>query len=101
MKDKDLKLGNLTDDKALRVKWNVRDDTLEFIVKMDNKPATRRGLLAALSNIYDPLGLGAPSLLKRRQIVQTLCKQNLKWEILVDDEIVQEWLSWRYNLITL
>ena len=64
MKEKDLKLGNLTDDKALGVKWNVQDVTLGFIVKMNNKPATRRGLLAALSSIYDPLGLGAPFLLK-------------------------------------
>ena len=40
MKDKDLKLGNLTDDKALGLKWNVKDDTLGFIVKMNNKPAT-------------------------------------------------------------
>ena len=64
MKEKDLKLGNLTDDKALGVKWNVKDVTLGFIVKMNNKPATRRGLLAALSSIYDPLGLGAPFLLK-------------------------------------
>ena len=41
-----------------------KDDTLGFIVKMNNKPATRQGLLAALSSIYDPLGLGAPFLLK-------------------------------------
>ena len=40
MKDKDLKLGNLTDNKALEVKWNVKDDTLGFIIKMNNKTAT-------------------------------------------------------------
>ena len=40
MKDKDLKLRNLTDDKALGVKWNVQDDTLGFIVKMNSKLAT-------------------------------------------------------------
>ena len=36
MKDKELKLGNLTDDKALGVKWNVKDDTLGFIVNMNS-----------------------------------------------------------------
>ena len=66
MKEKDLKLGNLTDDKALGVKWNVKDDTLGFIIKMNNKPATRRGILAALSSIYDPFDLGALFLLKGR-----------------------------------
>ena len=54
MKDKDLKLGILTDDKALGVKWNIKDDTIGFMIKMNNKPATRRGLLTALSGIYDP-----------------------------------------------
>ena len=68
---------------------------------MNSKPATRRGLLAVLSCIYDPLGLGAPFLLKGRQIIQTLCKQNLKWDDPIDDEIAQEWLKWRNNLITL
>ena len=39
-KNKDLKLGNLSHDKALGVKWNVKDDTLGFIIKMNNKAAT-------------------------------------------------------------
>ena len=78
MREKDLKLGNLTDDKALGVKWNVKDDTVGFIIKMNNKPATRRDLLAAPSSIYDPLGFSAPFLLKGRHIAQTLSKQNFK-----------------------
>ena len=102
MKDKDLKLRNLTDDKALGgVKWNVKDDTLGFIAKMNNKPATRRGLLAGLTNIYDPLGLDAPFLLKGKRIIPTLCNQNLEWDDPIDDEIAQEWLKWINNLITL
>ena len=40
MKNKDVKLGNLTHDKATGVKWNVKDCTLGFIIKMKNKPAT-------------------------------------------------------------
>ena len=40
MKNKDLKLGNLTHKKALGVKWNVKDDTLGFIIGRNNKPAT-------------------------------------------------------------
>ena len=90
MKNKDLKLGNLTHDKALVVKWNVKDDTLRFIIKMNSKPATRYKLLAALSSIYDLLGLGASFLLKGRHIIQTLGKQILKWDDPIDDEITQE-----------
>ena len=57
VKDKDLNLGILPEDKALGVKWNIQEDTVGFIIKIDGKPATRRGLLAALSSIYDQLGL--------------------------------------------
>ena len=76
VKDKDLNLGILPEDKALGVKWNIQEDTLGFIIKMDDKPATQRGLLATLSSVFDPLGLGAPFLLKRRLIMQRLCKIN-------------------------
>ena len=64
-KDKDLKLGNFT-DKALGVKWNPKDKTLGFSIKMNGEPATWRGLLAASRSIYDPLGLDADFFLKRR-----------------------------------
>ena len=40
LKDKDLKLENFADDKALGVKWNIKYDTLRFIIKMNDKPAT-------------------------------------------------------------
>ena len=40
MKNKYLKLEHLTHYKALGVKWNVKDDTLGFIIKMNNKTAT-------------------------------------------------------------
>ena len=75
VKDKDLNLGILPEDKKLGVKWNIQEDTLGFIIKMDDKPATQYGLLAALSSVYDPLGLEAPLLLKGRLIIQRLQKQ--------------------------
>ena len=68
VKDNDLNLGILPEDKALGVKWNIQEDTLGFIIKMDDKSATQCGLLAAFSSVYDPLGLGAPFLLKGRLI---------------------------------
>ena len=43
VKDKDLNLGILPEDKALGVKWNIQENTLGFIIKMYDKPAIRRG----------------------------------------------------------
>ena len=64
MKDKDLNLGILAEDKALGVMWNIQEDILRFIIKMDDKPATWHRLLAALSNVY--CNCGRPDL-------QTVC----------------------------
>ena len=66
---------------------------LGFIIKMDDKQPTQCGLLAALSIVYDPLGLGAPFRLKDRLIIQRLCKNNLNWDEPIDDDTAQEWLK--------
>ena len=42
VKDKHLNLGILPEDKALGMKWNIQEDRLGFIIKMYDKPATRR-----------------------------------------------------------
>ena len=53
-------------------------------MKMSDNPVTRRGLLAALSSVYDPLGLRAPFLLKCHQIIN-LRRNNLTWDDPIDD----------------
>ena len=74
--DEALTFGKLPEDKALGVKWNISNDTLGLQKKAEN-PSNRCGLLSMLSSIYDPLGLGPPSLLKGRLIIQQLCRDRL------------------------
>ena len=69
VRNEELVIGCLPEDKALGVKWNTDKDTLGFTICFADKPSTRRGLLSTLCSVYDPLGLGAPFLLKGRQIV--------------------------------
>ena len=85
VKEKDLAIGVLAENKALGVRWNVGEDTLGFQIKISDKPVTRRGLLANLSIVYDSLGLGAPFLLKGCQIIQNLCRNNLTWNEPIND----------------
>ena len=93
VKDKDLAIGVLAEDKALGVRWNAEENTLGFQIKMSDKPVTRNGLLAVLSSVYDPLGLGAPFLLKDHQIMQNLCRNHLTWDDTIDDSSSYEWLK--------
>ena len=84
----------LPEDKALGVKWDTEKDTLEFKMKLAEKPSTRHGLLSMLSSVYDPLGLGAPFMLKRRQIIQQLWQEKLQWDEQIDERLAYEWLKW-------
>ena len=99
VKYRELNLGTLPEDKGLGVKWNIQEDTLRFIIKMNDKQAARRVVLAALSTVYEPLGLGSPFLLKGRLIIQSLCKNNLIWGEPIDDNTAQEWFKWRNNMM--
>ena len=71
VKGKDLGC-KLPDEQTLGILWNVEAVTLGFKIAIKEKPLTRGGMLSTLSSIYDPFGLGAPFLLKEKQIIQTL-----------------------------
>ena len=92
-KDKDLGC-KLPDEQALGILWNVEADTLGFKIAIKEKPLTKRGMSSILSSIYDPLDLGAPFLLKGKQIIQTLCVQRFSWDDQVPEDIGNDWKKW-------
>ena len=98
VKDQDLLTGKVPEERALGVLWNTDHDTLCFNINIMAKPLTRRGLLAMLSSIYDPLGLVSPFLLKGRKIIQELCKDSFQWDHPIPENIKQQWLKWKSNL---
>ena len=73
LKDLDLKFDSLPTERALGMLWNVENDRLEFKITLVDKLLTCRGILAAVSSIYDPLGLVGPLLLPGRHILQQIC----------------------------
>ena len=48
-------------------------------------------MLSMISSIYDPLGFAAPFVLEGRRILQSLCNQNLPWDMEVNDDVKKEW----------
>ena len=68
---------------------------------MSDKPVIKSDLLAPMSKVYDPPGLGAPFLLKGHQIIQNLCRNNLTWDKPIDDSSSCQWLKWRNQLMTI
>ena len=85
-------------DRALGVLWDMQRDAFKFVINLNERPPTRRGLLSMVSSIYDPLGFISPFLLKGKGVVQHLCAMKLGWDDPIPDETLSEWLSWKEKL---
>ena len=99
VKNIDLNNGiDLPKERALGVKWNIENDQLGFTVNLGDKPFTRCGMLSMISQIYDPLGLAAPFLLKGKIILQDLHQNNYSWDDIVPSNFIKDWESWKVQL---
>ena len=85
----------LPQESALGLQWNVEGDYFTYTIKLQDKPSTRRGLLATTASLYDPLGLIAPVLLVPKLIQQELCRLQLDWDDEIPEESVRSIKKWK------
>ncbi len=92
----DVELGSdeLPVQMVLGVKWSVNSDTFSFKVTLDEKPATRRGILSKVASVFDPLGFLAPFLLLGKKILQEMCQRGIEWDDPLPKELMSQWISW-------
>ena len=69
IKGLDLSIDKLPIERALGLHWCIESDAFKFRIELKDKPCTRRGILATISTIFDPLGLIAPIVLVGKQIL--------------------------------
>ena len=93
VKDKDLS-GDLPNDKALGICWNIEKDTFSFKINLDRKPITKSGLLSMISSIYFPLGFASSFVLEGRRILQRVCNKNLQWDEIVQQDVQSDCIKW-------
>jgi hypothetical protein len=67
-------------ERALGVQWCMENDEFRFRVTINEKPWTRRDLLATIASVFDPLGFLSPFILVGRQILQDMCKDSNDWD---------------------
>ena len=77
LKDLDLRHDSMPVQRSLGTYWCIESDTFGFRIELRDKPVTRRGILSAISSVYDPLGAVSPVILNGKQILQALCRQNV------------------------
>ena len=98
IKNVDLNHDRLPMERALGMLWNIENDQLEFRITLKDRPLTRRGILATISSIYDPLGLVGPLLLPGRKILQQISADKQGWDEPLSQAQRAAWERWRADL---
>lgn len=101
LKTLDLGCDALPVERALGVSWCAQSDVFKFQLALKDRPCTRRGILSAISSIFDPLGFAAPVLLEAKSILQELCRNNIEWDDPLPVDLQEKWLVWKQKLTTL
>ena len=85
---------------VLGIRWSLETD--EFFFNAEtwdlNKPATKRGLIAVINSVYDPLGFLAPVILEARVIYRSACREQTDWDEILSDSIKVKWERWCSSL---
>ena len=84
--------------RVLGVQWKYQTDEFVFDIQVPQRPSTRRGLLSAVSSLFDPLGFVAPVTLFPKLLLQDLCKQGRSWDAPLNEDKADDWTKWLRSL---
>lgn len=69
---------------VLGLLWNACEDTISLdmrkILQFDDNLVTKRSILAATHQIFDPIGIAAPVIIVPKILLQDLHKKKLRWD---------------------
>ena len=82
----------------LGLQWDKRQDPLNVTIPTEKVTMTKRGILAKLAKVYDPLGLIAPVTLSGKLIYRAVCDTKIAWDTPLPDELARAWHKWESKL---
>ena len=87
---------SVPDSKTLGLVWNVEIDRLRVCFKHQKlgEVTTRREILGALANQFDPSGILTPCLLERKMNYQKVTILGLGWDDELPEDILKDWSKW-------
>lgn len=84
--------------KTLGLLWNAALDCLQYQARVDEDYALTKRAMSKVSQIFDPLGLVAPLLIKGKMIMQRLWEHDLDWDQVIPEELKTAWEDYCINL---
>ena len=80
--------------KVLGLQWNPSKGMLSPKVNIQPRPNTKRGLWSSIAQIFDPIGICAPYMLKGKILLQKVCEEVVRWDDPVPPDISRSWKRW-------
>lgn len=85
--------------RSLGLSWDLKHDVFTFRVASTEKPFTRRGVLATVNSLFDPLGFVAPIIIQGKFLLRELTSiEALDWDTPLPHEKETEWRMWKDSL---
>lgn len=84
--------------RSLGLHWDLKHDSFTFNIDFDGKPYTRRGVLATINSLYDPLGFAAPVTIKGRVLLRNMMSTTKDWDESLSEDFKSEWNNWERSL---
>lgn len=92
--------------KVLGMTWKPKEDCLTFspdqVVEFAQRGGdTKRFVLQTTARLYDPLGLLSPFVVRAKILFQEIWKRNLRWDDVLPQQLLKEWVAWCEELANL
>ena len=96
-----LDIEELPTERALGITCDSNTDMLKFKVSNKVVPETKRGILSAISSIFDPMGLIASVIVEIKLLIRELWRRRLDWDTKIPDDLLRQWNIWKQNVVKL
>ncbi len=86
--------------KALGIRYDPREDTFRFSLKIDGLPSvwTKRWMLKIFPRLFDPLGLVLPFAMVARMLFSLIASKEHSWDTPLSEEHCKTWKKWLAQL---
>ena len=82
----------------LGLKWDKLRDTISVAVPTEKADNTKRGILAKIARIYDPLGVASPLTLCGKLFYRDACNLIVGWDEQLPPDLAKRWTKWESGL---
>ncbi|XP_049548037.1 uncharacterized protein LOC125959266 [Anopheles darlingi] len=90
-----VKIGDRDAVRMLGLSWCPTEDTFQLVIGDEilqlAENLTKRGLVARISKLYDPVGILQPVIITAKMIMQDLWREDLAWDDCVSPASVHQW----------